>query len=256
MPWVKLDDHWMDHPKIARAGRDARDMWLASLTWCARHLTDGAFPAEMIPCFAVTAGIDVANCQTLARRLLEVCLWDATDNGYVVHDYLDYNPTKEQSIATSDARKSSGRAGGVAKASKILAKAKQNPSKTPSKNVAKVCPVPVPLNSVSEETERTLSKTRKPNPHYELARAIADVCAMDMGPNEGMLLREASLLAKAALKPSPELLFEHYGTGAWWYVYDFRGKQGEPPSPAAIRKTWGSWQRNGHAEPYCTEEFR
>ena len=27
-------------------------------------------------------------------RMLEAGLWDAAPNGYVVHDYLDYNPTR------------------------------------------------------------------------------------------------------------------------------------------------------------------
>src|SRR5512146_2680288 len=100
MPWIKLDDQWMDHPKIIRAGRDARDVWLASITWCAKHLTDGYFPAEMLPTFCFMAGVDVANCQDFARTLLDTCLWDIDGEQYRVHDYLDYNPTKEQTLAT------------------------------------------------------------------------------------------------------------------------------------------------------------
>lgn len=148
MPWIKLDDHWMDHPKIVRAGRDARDMWLASITWCAKHLTDGYFPAELLPSLAVSAGVDVANCQTFAKTLLDVCLWEVEENQYHIHDYLEYNPTKEQAEATRLARAAAGKAGG-------LAKSKQRPSKllskTPSKAVAKVkqksapYPYPYPL---------------------------------------------------------------------------------------------------------------
>lgn len=134
MAWIKLDDNWMDHPKIIRAGRDARDMWLASITWCAKHLTDGYFPKNLLPQLAVMAGIDVANCQSFANVLLEVCLWDASGDQYIVHDYLDYNPSKEQATATKEARKQAGMAGGKQKASKMA-----------SKIVAKACPVPVPL---------------------------------------------------------------------------------------------------------------
>ena len=145
MAWIKLDDNWMDHPKIIRAGKDARDMWLASITWCAKHLTDGYFPKNLLPQLAVMAGIDVANCQSFANVLLEVCLWDVSGDNYVVHDYLDYNPSKEQASATREARKQAGMAGGKQKASKM-------PSKTPSKNVAKLYPVPVPL-PVPQESE-------------------------------------------------------------------------------------------------------
>ena len=140
MPWIKLDDQWMDHPKIVRAGRDARDMWLASITWCAKHLTDGHFPPELLPALATMAGIDVANCQTFARALLDVCLWEFDEKQYTVHDYLEYNPTKSQAIATKEARKIAGTAGGLAKASKTpskilakhLAKPKQKSAPSPS----------------------------------------------------------------------------------------------------------------------------
>jgi hypothetical protein len=128
----------MDHPKIIKAGRDARDMWLASITWCAKHLTDGYFPNNLLPSLAVSAGVDVANCQTFAKTLLQVGLWDSSEDGYQVHDYLDYNPTKEQAMATREARKEAGRAGGIAKASKI-------PSKTLAKTQQNSTPYPYPV---------------------------------------------------------------------------------------------------------------
>lgn len=139
MSWIKLDDKWMRHPKIIAAGRDARDIWLASITWCSEYLTDGYLPANLVPSLAMTADVDVANCQNFAKTLVEVGLWDATENGYQVHDYLDYNPSKNQALATREARKEAGRAGGVAKASKAhskkIAKDKQNSA-----------PYPYPIN--------------------------------------------------------------------------------------------------------------
>lgn len=144
--WIKLDDQWMDHPKVIAAGRDARDMWLASITYCAKHLTNGYFHANLLPTLAIMAGVDVANCQDFARRLLDVCLWDATDDGYMVHDFLDYNPTKDQALATREARKEAGRRGGVAKASKMLAKPLAKPlAKSWQKSAPS--PSPYPLNN-------------------------------------------------------------------------------------------------------------
>lgn len=162
MSWIKLDDQWMEHPKIIRAGRDARDMWLASITWCAKYLTNGEFPANLVPSLAAIAGVDVANCQTFANTLVEVCLWDTTPSGYAVHDYLKYNPSKQEVLDTREARKVSGSKGGKAKASNAA-------SKLPSKTIAKVCPVPVPitpminqvdeLNKVVEEEQTRTSST-------------------------------------------------------------------------------------------------
>ncbi|MFA6358957.1 MAG: hypothetical protein WCY09_09905 [Candidatus Omnitrophota bacterium] len=148
MAWIKLDDQWMDNPKIIKAGRDARDMWLASVTYCAKQLTDGYFHQNLIPMLAVMAGIDVANCQTFAKTLLDVCLWESKDGMYYVHDYLDYNPTKEQTEQNRIARSEAGRAGGIAKASKMPSKMLANTlAKGVAKSWQKSAPSPSPSPS-------------------------------------------------------------------------------------------------------------
>lgn len=170
MPWVKLDDNFFDHPKIVAAGRDARDLYLAGLCYCARNLTDGFIPEERVARLAIEAG--VADAKTAVTRLSTVIrgtrcpLWETVDGGYQVHDYLDYNPTREQVIALRELRAEAGREGGVksgetrrAKSVKqtrskreanALANAKQNPSKTephahapqsPNGDAAKPAPV-------------------------------------------------------------------------------------------------------------------
>lgn len=177
MSWIKLDDQWMDHPKIIMAGRDARDIWLASITWCAKHLTDGEFPANLLPSLAVAAGVDVANCQGFARALLDVGLWEETENGYLIHDYLEYNPSREQALATKEARKQAGRAGGVAKASKIpsktLAKEKQNPAPSPSPS-----PNQDNLNNIDDAAKPARPSRKKPTPEETIenqkAKALID----------------------------------------------------------------------------------
>jgi len=168
MSWIKLDDQWMDHPKIIKAGRDARDMWLASITWCAKHLTDGYFPAELLPSLAVTAGVDVANCLTLASSLLDACLWDSTDNGYMVHDYLDYNPTKEQTEINRIARSAAGKAGGQAKSKQKSSKIQANgQAKSKQKSTPSPSPSPSPIKKIGADapTNPSEKKTKKePDP--------------------------------------------------------------------------------------------
>ena len=241
MPWIKLDDQWMDHPKIIRAGRDARDMWLASITWCAKHSTDGFFPPELLPSLYIMAGIDVANCQTLASTLLEVCLWERTETAYHIHDYLNYQPTKEQTEINKKARSDAGRAGGVAKASKT-------PSKTLAKSWQKSAPSPSP--SISTKVDKSST-----NLVYPLALALSEVCKMDIEANKGRLLREAKTLTKASPTPTPALIELHYGMEGWWYREDWRGKNAESPSPATVRETWGKWILSQALEPSYTEEY-
>lgn len=182
MSWIKLDDQWMDHPKIIRAGRDARDMWLASITWCAKHLTDGIFPAELLPALAVMAGIDVANCQELARVLLEVCLWESHDGSFRIHDYLEYNPSKEQVESNKRARTEAGRAGGLAKASKT-------PSKTLAKSKQNSAPSPYPIKDKSADAplpENAQKPDRKPvdfrNPLWDVSHGIDPTQATEPTP--------------------------------------------------------------------------
>lgn len=172
MSWVKLDDHWMDHPKIIKAGRDARDVWLASITWCAIQLTDGELPAEILPTLCVMAGVPVANCQTFAKTLLDVCLWDAKGDGYSVHDYLDYNPSKEQTLANRIARSEAGRVGGYKKA--------ENSGKTASKKLANGWQNSG--KSLPRTRTRTPSRTQNPSQDQDPDKDIAANAAATKSP--------------------------------------------------------------------------
>jgi len=230
MSWIKLDDQWMDHPKIIRAGRDARDMWLASITWCAKHLTDGYFPAELLPSLAVSAGVDVANCQTFAKTLLDVCLWESTNSQYYIHDYLDYNPTKEQTEANRIARSEAGRAGGIAKASKMPSKTLANGKQNPGKSL----PRPRTPSPVKNKEEQSPS-----SPLYVISKALSEVTSIDYEKNRGRLFKEAK-----TYNPGDDIQIRRdYSPGGAWYKLDWRGKKGERPGLAQIRETWGSLKR-------------
>ena len=91
MPWVKLDDQFSDHPKVLEAGPLASWLYVCGLTYAAKHLTDGFIPSGKIRALA-----DVDNPQALADKLVATGLWDRVDNGYIIHDYLEYNPTSEE----------------------------------------------------------------------------------------------------------------------------------------------------------------
>ena len=115
MSWVKLDDQFPDHPKIMQAGPLAGWLYVCGLAYCNRLLTDGFIPAG-----AVNRLADVPNAPKLAAALVTAGLWDAAAGGYQVHDYLEYQPSREQSERTKEARMEAGRRGG----------SKQKPSKS------------------------------------------------------------------------------------------------------------------------------
>ena len=149
MSWVKLDDQFLNNPKVVRAGKDGRLLYLASLLYCGGQLTDGNIPREALNLLAGMADID--NGKACGKRLLEVGLWEETPEGYCIHDYLKYNPTREEALALREARAEAGSRGGLASvASKAQAKAqaiasangKQNSTPSPSPSPSPSSPTP------------------------------------------------------------------------------------------------------------------
>jgi hypothetical protein len=161
MAWARIDDRFFSHPKVRRAGKDAALLYLAGLTYCNEHLTNGFIPEESLAFIALAGFVDDAK--QSASKLLEVCLWESVTNGYQVHDYFEYNPTREMVEETKQARAIAGRKGGKAKAasnpSKKLANVKQNSSNIPSpplqlkeKKHGAGAPSEVDVRKVSPET--------------------------------------------------------------------------------------------------------
>lgn len=90
MPWARVDDSLHAHRKLRRASLEASGAFLLSLSYCAAYLTDGhvddEFLEEVIP--------SKRKRDRIVAELLERQLFEPNGNGYVVHDYLDYNPSR------------------------------------------------------------------------------------------------------------------------------------------------------------------
>lgn len=120
MSWVRIDDNMADHPKVIGLG-DLAPLALAlqvrALCWCSRYLTDGKLPAEAIPrllggfaalCsrevrakFATGGNADELDWPTI---MVQAGLWEVAPNGgYLIHDYLEYNPTRAEVLAGREA---------------------------------------------------------------------------------------------------------------------------------------------------------
>lgn len=106
MTWAKLDDQFPTHPKVMRAGPEASWLFVAGLCYCAQHLTDGAIPKCSVPTLA-----SVKNPKKLAARLVEVGLWEEAHDDYLVHDYLAYNPARDEVEAERDRKRVAGAKG-------------------------------------------------------------------------------------------------------------------------------------------------
>lgn len=191
MAWARIDDQFFYNKKVAQVDGPAKLLYLASLVYAANQLTDGFIPEKALKFIASTA--DVANCQEFARQLLDVGLWDASDDGYIIHDYLIWNPSKQQVLATREARAESGRRGGEAKA----AKDKQTASKLPSKPLAKSCQKSTPSPSPSPSLSSTNEIVCETEGEDDAERAAA----LTPGPT----VARASTTRTVAVKPNAKL---------------------------------------------------
>lgn len=90
MAWLKFDDGVPMHPKHLKAGHVAAWLWFAGVCYCRRHLTDGIIPREALAGLAPTIKKPLAE----AARLVSVGLWHEVPDGWQVHDFHDWNPTR------------------------------------------------------------------------------------------------------------------------------------------------------------------
>ena len=110
MTWIRLDDGFADHPKIVRAGPLALVAQIRALCYCARHLTDGKFPTT------IATRILADLTPLTAADLCLAKLWHRNGKGYVIHDYLAYNPDRVTVAQLREKKARAGHAGGLAKA--------------------------------------------------------------------------------------------------------------------------------------------
>jgi hypothetical protein len=91
--WLKLDDHFPEHQKVTGLHDRAFRFHVTALCYCARNLTDGEVTNR-------AAGVIAAVLNTRpyrwAKELTEAGLWRATDHGWMINDYLSFNPSATQ----------------------------------------------------------------------------------------------------------------------------------------------------------------
>lgn len=92
MTWAKLDDLFPQHRKVRRLSDGAFRVHVTAICACAHDLTDGYLTVE-----------DVEDLSGLKDPLVHVPelvsrgLWDPDEaDGWLIHDYLDYNPSAEK----------------------------------------------------------------------------------------------------------------------------------------------------------------
>lgn len=93
MGWSRIDDGYMFHPKIVEAGPWAELLDRRGMEFCAKNDTDGLITRSDLRLI----GRDIPKVASRVVTLLEVGRWLVNEGGgWLVHDYLKYNPSKAQ----------------------------------------------------------------------------------------------------------------------------------------------------------------
>ncbi|MHB9857669.1 hypothetical protein [Streptomyces sp. YIM S03343] len=98
MPWVKLDDRFPTHRKVALVSDRAFRLYVSALCWSSENLTEGKILDRELPLVARIRGVKAA-----AKELEDARLWDRIEGGWVIHDFLEYNPDRARVQADRDA---------------------------------------------------------------------------------------------------------------------------------------------------------
>lgn len=110
MPWGKVDDNLYDHPKLDRLGRSrlpSIGLHFLAISWCNRWLTDGSLPRERV--------LKLGGTVALADLLVHAGLWERDGEDYRIHDFLDFNQSRDQVVRGREQRSEAGRIGGRAR---------------------------------------------------------------------------------------------------------------------------------------------
>lgn len=149
MPWVKIDDGFSEHIKMVEVGPLGMALQMAALCYCNHHLTDGYVPGSVAKRLIDLDGMPVTFGQ-LARKMIDAGVWTVDGDGYRIHDYLEFQPSKDQVMADREQKRTAGAKGGQASAqarasargkARAQAGAQASPQASPQ---AKSKPVPVP----------------------------------------------------------------------------------------------------------------
>jgi hypothetical protein len=167
MPWVKLDDQFPDHRKLAELGDYAPAcgwLYVCGLAYCNRQLTDGRIPKAHVHRLASFRHLSIGtgrvgsneaplapmpeaiDADELAEMLVDAGLWEDDGDFFLVHDYGEYQFTKVEVEAMREQRRQAGRIGGKARHKRDAKHvASEMPGENPGKMAAKLNPVPDPV---------------------------------------------------------------------------------------------------------------
>jgi len=96
MAWITLSDDYCDHPKFTPLSDGAFRLWHQVLGFCRKYQTDGMVPIATLRAFKAYSPKRVRELTTPWRPGAEPLWHDVEGFGVQLHDYLDWNPSKDE----------------------------------------------------------------------------------------------------------------------------------------------------------------
>jgi hypothetical protein len=93
--WARLDDGFFCHPKVTRVwdiNPGAVGLWVRLISYCSKYETDGFVPEVTVAMLSP----DLSERTAQLDALIEGRAIQRHEDGFVIRDYLDYNPSRAQ----------------------------------------------------------------------------------------------------------------------------------------------------------------
>lgn len=166
MSWLRIDDVFEDHAKVAPLSDAAHRLWMRAACWCkkAQNLhTNGFVPEVMLP---TIARLPAPKARRLAQELVaakgggifEHGLWEPKDGGWQFHDWAAYQPPEGP---PAKSKSESGRIGGIRSAQ---VRKERNGTAQPPKQNAEASESASEADTFEPDPEATSKHSEAPGP--------------------------------------------------------------------------------------------
>jgi len=194
MRYFRLEENAMDHPKFIAISANAFRLWCEGTAYCQKLLTDGWIPRTAVKGFRYYTSARVV--ELLALNVPDKGpLWHEEGERYRVHDYLDWNETREKVLA--------GRKAGKDRLDRWRKEQAEKRHGTPPHETRYETPHRTPSDTPSKQngTEQNSPPERAPG-----ERAVSRARGLGAGVMAGALPREHLKHAFCGRKCVPDFL--------------------------------------------------
>lgn len=181
MSWFRIEGRMPQHRKVAPLSDAAFRLHITAGAWSAEEGTDGLVPARVVG--TLTGAPRGKALVSVLQELVSGGLWEQNDQGYQIHDYLQWNMSAADLAARREAKAHAGKAGGKRSGEQRRSKPEAAASillkQTGSKSEAKLKPSPVsvsdPSPDLAEADPKDLTGIPREKPAQSAASAAAEL---------------------------------------------------------------------------------